>query len=50
MPIGLGIVITGSCIAGVNRLTVGFMAAVLGLIPAYVAGVLLAQRRVRTDA
>lgn len=50
LAIGLGIVIPGSCIAGVNRLTIGFVAAVLAFIPAYVAGVLLAQRRVPTDA
>jgi hypothetical protein len=50
LAIGLGIVIPGSCIAGVNRLTIGFMAAVLGFVPAYTAGVLLAQRRVPTDA
>ncbi|MBA1140206.1 hypothetical protein [Mesorhizobium neociceri] len=50
LAIGLGIVIPGNCIAGINRLTVGFMATVLGFIPAYVAGVLVAQRRVPTDA
>ena len=50
LAIGLGIVIPGSCIAGVNQLTIGFRATVLGFIPAYVAGVLLAQRRVPTDA
>lgn len=50
LAIGLSIAIPGSCIAGVNRLTIGFMATVLGFIPAYVAVVLLAQRRVPTDA
>ena len=50
LAIGLGIIIPGSCIAGVNQLTIGFAAAVLGFIPAYVAGVLLAQRRVPTHA
>lgn len=49
LAIGLGIAIPGSCIAGVNRLTVGFIATVLGFIPAYVAGVQLSQRRVHTD-
>lgn len=50
LVIGFGIVIPGSCIAGVNQLTIGFAATVLGLIPAYVAGVLLAQRRAPTHA
>jgi predicted membrane protein len=50
LAIGLGIVIPGSCIAGVNQLTIGFAAAVPGFIPAYVVGVLLAQRRAPTHA
>lgn len=50
LAIGLGIVIPGSCIAGVNQFTIGFAAAVLGFVPAYVAGVLLAQRRAPTHA
>ena len=50
LAIGIGIVIPRSCIGGVNQLTIGFMAAVLGFIPAYVAGVLLAQGRVPTHA
>jgi hypothetical protein len=45
LVIGLGIIIPGSCIAGVNQFTIGFAAAVLGFVPAYVAGVLLEQRR-----
>ena len=44
LVIGFGIVIPGSCIAGANQFTFGFAAAVLGFIPAYVAGVVIAQR------
>ena len=47
---GFGIVIPLSCIAGVNRLTIGFAATVLGFIPAYVAGVRLAQREASAHA
>jgi hypothetical protein len=50
LAIGFGIVIPGSCIAGVNQLTIGFAATVLGLIPAYVVGVRLAQRRAPAHA
>lgn len=37
--IGYGVVIPKSCIAGVNALSLGFAATVLGFIPAYIAGV-----------
>lgn len=50
LAIGFGIVIPRSCIAGVNQLTIGFAATVLGFIPAYVAGVRLAQRKVAAHA
>jgi SAM-dependent methyltransferase len=36
--IGFGVVIPGSCIAGVNALSVGFGTTILGAILAYVAG------------
>ena len=41
--IGLGFVIPNSCIAGVNPLSLGFVAAVLGFIPAYLAGIAIAR-------
>ena len=37
--IGFGSVIPGSCIAGVNALTVGFAASVVGTCLAYYVGV-----------
>jgi len=45
LGIGYLFVIPQSCIAGVNELTVGFAAANLGFILAYVAGVRLALKR-----
>lgn len=42
--IGFGFVIPGSCIAGVNALSIGFLATVIGFIPAYIVGVRLARR------
>lgn len=50
LAIGLGVVIPRSCIAGVNQLTIGFVAAVLGFVPAYVAGIRLAQRKASARA
>lgn len=50
LVIGFGIVIPGSCIAGANQFTFGFAAAVLGFIPAYVAGVVIAQRLASSHA
>ena len=44
LGIGYLIVIPQSCIAGVNELTIGFAAANLGFVLAYVGGVRLAQR------
>lgn len=43
LVIGYGLVIPNSCIAGWNELTLGFAAAVLGFIPAYLAGLRLAR-------
>jgi hypothetical protein len=45
LGIGYFIVIPQSCIAGVNGLTIGFAAANLGFVLAYVAGVRLASKR-----
>jgi hypothetical protein len=42
--IGFGFVIPGSPIEGINTYTIGFLSAVLGFIPAYVAGVAIATR------
>lgn len=44
LVIGFGFVIPGSPIEGVNTYTIGFLSAVLGFIPAYVAGVAIARR------
>jgi hypothetical protein len=43
LVIGYGFVLPNSPIAGVNEYTIGFALAVLGFIPAYVAGVRLAR-------
>jgi ABC-type Fe3+ transport system permease subunit len=43
--IGYGFVIPRSCIAGVNELTLGFAATILGAIVTYVAGVKLASQQ-----
>ena len=50
LAIGFGIVIPLSCIAGTNQLIIGFAAAVLGFVPAYVAGIRLAQRQASAHA
>ena len=44
LVIGFGFVIPGSPIEGVNTYTIGFLSAVLGFIPAYVAGIVIARR------
>ncbi|MEQ1864431.1 MAG: hypothetical protein ABL996_07225 [Micropepsaceae bacterium] len=44
LVIGFGFVIPGSPIEGVNTYTIGFLSAVLGFIPAYVAGIIIARR------
>lgn len=43
--IGYGFVIPGSCIAGVNELTIGFTATVVGACVTYVLGLRLALPR-----
>jgi hypothetical protein len=43
--IGFVLVIPGSPIEGFNQYTIGFASAVLGFIPAYAAGLRLAQNR-----
>ena len=45
--IGYGVVIPGSCITGVNPLTIGFGTTVLGACMAYVVGVRAILRQVR---
>jgi hypothetical protein len=44
LGIGFGYVIPGTCVAGMNDLSVGFVASVAGTCLAYWAGVLLAVR------
>jgi hypothetical protein len=39
LVIGFGLVIPGSCIAGVNNLTVGFASSLLGACAAYWLGI-----------
>ena len=48
--IGFAFVIPGSCIAGVNALSIGFAATVLGFIPCYIAGIRIAEKQARSDA
>ena len=44
LAIAYGVVIPRSCIAGLNELTIGFGASVVGTCIAYVAGVHAANR------
>lgn len=44
LTIGFGFVIPDSSIAGMNALSLGFLATVLGFIPSYLAGVQMARR------
>lgn len=44
LGIGYFIVIPRSCIAGVNELTVGFAAAIVGFVLSYLAGLRLARK------
>ena len=46
---GYGFVIPRSCIAGVNELTVGFAATILGACVTYVAGVRAALREAKSE-
>lgn len=45
LAIGYLLVIPRSCIAGVNELTIGFAAANLGFVLAYIGGVRLALKK-----
>ncbi len=42
--LGYGVVIPGSCIAGINVATIGFGLSIVGACVAYVAGVAVATR------
>jgi hypothetical protein len=44
LGIGFGYVIPGSCIAGINELTIGFVSSVVGACVTYWAGVRSALR------
>ena len=44
VAIGYGLVIPRSCIAGMNQLTVGFAASIIGTCIAYVVGVRVALK------
>lgn len=50
LGIGYFIVIPQSCIAGVNELTIGFAAANLGFVLAYVGGVRFALKKAGAHA
>ena len=45
LGVGFGHVIPGTCVAGVNALSIGFIASVAGTCLAYWAGIGLAVRR-----
>jgi hypothetical protein len=45
--IGYGFVIPGSCIAGVNELTIGFTGTIVGACVTYVLGVRAALREAK---
>lgn len=45
LGIGYLLVIPGSCIAGINELTIGFAVANLGFVLAYIGGVRLALKK-----
>ncbi len=47
--IGFGFVIPGSCIAGVNEHTLGFVSAIVGFVVTFTFGVLLARRLARAQ-
>lgn len=50
LGIGYLLVIPNSCIAGMNELTIGFAAANLGFVLAYVGGIRLALKKGGTHA
>ena len=43
LVVGFGFVIPASPIAGINAYTIGFLFAMLGFVPEYVAGIALAR-------
>jgi ABC-type Fe3+ transport system permease subunit len=47
--IGFGFVIPGSCIAGVNQYTLGFVSSIVGYIPTFFFGVYLARKLTRAE-
>lgn len=44
LVVGFGFVLPGSPIEGLNIYTLGFLSAVLGFVPIYIAGISLAHR------
>lgn len=50
LGIGYLLVIPNSCIAGMNELTIGFAAANLGFVLAYIGGVRLALKKAGAHA
>lgn len=48
--IGFGFVIPGSCIAGINEHTLGFISSIVGYIPTFYFGVYLARRLALAEA
>ena len=48
--IGFGFVIPGSCIAGINQYTLGFISSIVGYIPTFYCGVYLARRLTLAEA
>ena len=47
--IGFGFVIPGSCIAGINQYTLGFISSIVGYVPTFFFGALLARRLARAE-
>jgi ABC-type Fe3+ transport system permease subunit len=48
--IGFGLVIPGSCIAGINQYTLGFISSIVGYIPTFYIGVYLSRKLALADA
>ena len=47
--IGFGFVIPGSCIAGINQHTLGFISSIVGYIPTFFFGVYLMRKLTRAE-
>ena len=47
--IGFGFVIPGSCIAGINQHTLGFISSIIGYIPTFFFGVYLMRKLTRAE-